>query len=144
MLHDVSLLDGNMRWRARSRCGSIIRSASTEWLLLAYESPKASGGRGLARGSIFARDGRLVVSTAREGRSGAVAALMPQDGGWCFAAPVLEKNHRAIMMHSRPTRTARFTRCDRIGLRGTLVGAMAFDPRGAARAAGIVQTALRR
>jgi acyl-CoA thioesterase-2 len=38
-----------------------------EWLLLAYESPTASGGRGFARGSIFSHDGRLVASTAQEG-----------------------------------------------------------------------------
>jgi acyl-CoA thioesterase-2 len=38
-----------------------------DWLLLAYESPTASGGRGFARGSIYSRDGRLVASTAQEG-----------------------------------------------------------------------------
>ena len=38
-----------------------------EWLLLAYESPTASGGRGFARGSIFSHDGRLVASTTQEG-----------------------------------------------------------------------------
>ena len=38
-----------------------------EWLLYAVDSPSASGARGFARGSIFARDGRLVASTAQEG-----------------------------------------------------------------------------
>lgn len=38
-----------------------------EWLLYATDSPSASGARGFARGSIFARDGRLVASTAQEG-----------------------------------------------------------------------------
>ncbi|MFO1426107.1 MAG: acyl-CoA thioesterase II [Steroidobacteraceae bacterium] len=38
-----------------------------EWLLYAMDSPSASGARGLARGSIFSRDGRLVASTAQEG-----------------------------------------------------------------------------
>ncbi len=38
-----------------------------EWLVHAIESPSAQGGRGLARGRIFARDGRLVTSTAQEG-----------------------------------------------------------------------------
>ncbi|MBS7456427.1 acyl-CoA thioesterase II [Coralloluteibacterium stylophorae] len=38
-----------------------------EWLLYACESPSASGGRGLARGQIFSRDGRLIASTAQEG-----------------------------------------------------------------------------
>jgi acyl-CoA thioesterase-2 len=38
-----------------------------EWLLYATDSPSASGARGFSRGSIFARDGRLVASTAQEG-----------------------------------------------------------------------------
>ena len=38
-----------------------------DWLLYAVDSPSASGARGLARGSIFTRDGRLVASTAQEG-----------------------------------------------------------------------------
>jgi len=38
-----------------------------EWLLYSLDSPTAQGARGLARGSIYARDGRLVASTAQEG-----------------------------------------------------------------------------
>ncbi len=38
-----------------------------EWLLYALDSPSAQGGRGFCRGSIFARDGRLVASVAQEG-----------------------------------------------------------------------------
>jgi acyl-CoA thioesterase II len=38
-----------------------------DWLLYAMESPNASNGRGLALGKIYARDGRLVASTAQEG-----------------------------------------------------------------------------
>lgn len=38
-----------------------------DWLLYALDSPSASGGRGLSRGSIYTRDGRLVASTAQEG-----------------------------------------------------------------------------
>lgn len=38
-----------------------------EWLLYAVDSPAAAGGRGLARGSFFTRDGRLVASTVQEG-----------------------------------------------------------------------------
>jgi acyl-CoA thioesterase II len=38
-----------------------------EWLLHVMESPRAHGGRGLVRGRVFARDGRLVASTAQEG-----------------------------------------------------------------------------
>jgi acyl-CoA thioesterase II len=38
-----------------------------DWLLYAIDSPSASGARGFARGSVFARDGRLVASAAQEG-----------------------------------------------------------------------------
>lgn len=38
-----------------------------DWLLHAMESPKAHGARGVVRGRIFARDGRLVATTAQEG-----------------------------------------------------------------------------
>jgi acyl-CoA thioesterase-2 len=38
-----------------------------DWLLYAMDSPNAGGARGLARGEIFSRDGRLVASTAQEG-----------------------------------------------------------------------------
>lgn len=38
-----------------------------DWLLYAIDSPNAHGGRGLARGQIFTREGTLVASTAQEG-----------------------------------------------------------------------------
>jgi acyl-CoA thioesterase-2 len=38
-----------------------------DWLLYAQDSPAATGARGFARGSIFARDGTLVASVAQEG-----------------------------------------------------------------------------
>jgi acyl-CoA thioesterase-2 len=38
-----------------------------EWLLHVIDSPAAHGARGLVRGRIFTRDGRLVASTAQEG-----------------------------------------------------------------------------
>ncbi|HLF41201.1 MAG TPA: acyl-CoA thioesterase II [Acidimicrobiia bacterium] len=38
-----------------------------EWLLYSQASPSASGGRGLAYGGIFRRDGTLVVSVVQEG-----------------------------------------------------------------------------
>jgi acyl-CoA thioesterase-2 len=38
-----------------------------EWLLYSVDSPSAQGGRGLARGQIFDRSGRLVASSAQEG-----------------------------------------------------------------------------
>jgi acyl-CoA thioesterase-2 len=38
-----------------------------DWLLYAIDSPSASGARGFTRGSVFARDGRLVASAVQEG-----------------------------------------------------------------------------
>jgi acyl-CoA thioesterase II len=38
-----------------------------DWLLYAIESPSASGARGIARGSIYSRDGVLVASVVQEG-----------------------------------------------------------------------------
>lgn len=38
-----------------------------DWLLYAVESPSASGARGFARAGVYARDGKLVASTAQEG-----------------------------------------------------------------------------
>jgi len=38
-----------------------------DWLLYSTDSPSASGARGFSRGSIFARDGRLVASISQEG-----------------------------------------------------------------------------
>ncbi len=38
-----------------------------DWLLYVVESPSASGARGFARAGVYARDGRLVASTAQEG-----------------------------------------------------------------------------
>ena len=38
-----------------------------DWLLYTCDSPSTSGGRGLARGMIYDRKGRLIASTAQEG-----------------------------------------------------------------------------
>jgi acyl-CoA thioesterase-2 len=38
-----------------------------DWLLFATDSPSASGARGFTRGSVFARDGRLLASASQEG-----------------------------------------------------------------------------
>jgi acyl-CoA thioesterase II len=38
-----------------------------DWLLHVISSPTAQGARGLVRGAVFTRDGRLVASTAQEG-----------------------------------------------------------------------------
>jgi acyl-CoA thioesterase II len=38
-----------------------------EWLLYAQDSPNSAGARGLTRGLLYARDGRLIASVAQEG-----------------------------------------------------------------------------
>ena len=38
-----------------------------EWLLFSFDSPSTSGSRGLARGMVFTREGKLVASTIQEG-----------------------------------------------------------------------------
>ena len=37
------------------------------WLLYVMDSPAAQGARGLARGSIYTQEGKLVATTAQEG-----------------------------------------------------------------------------
>ena len=48
-----------------------------DWLLYALDSPSASGARGLARGSIYSRDGTLVASVAQEG----LIRVLPDEEG---------------------------------------------------------------
>ena len=48
-----------------------------DWLLYAMDSPSASGARGFTRGSVFARDGRLVASVSQEG----LIRIKPQEAG---------------------------------------------------------------
>lgn len=79
-LSDMTLLDTALLAHGRSLFEPGLQVASLdhalwfhrparvdEWLLYAQDSPSASGARGLARGSIFARDGTLVASVAQEG-----------------------------------------------------------------------------
>lgn len=54
----VASLDHAMWWHRPARVD--------DWLLYAQESPSALGGRGLARGRIFTRDGELVATVAQE------------------------------------------------------------------------------
>ena len=50
------------------------------WLLYVQDSPVARGARGLARGTIFTRDGELVASVAQEGLARLLAPAQPQPG----------------------------------------------------------------
>lgn len=54
----VASLDHAMWWHRPAR--------ADEWLLYAQESPSARGGRGLARGRLFTREGALVATVAQE------------------------------------------------------------------------------
>lgn len=54
----VASLDHAMWWHRPGRVD--------EWMLYVQESPNARGGRGLATGRIFARDGELIASVAQE------------------------------------------------------------------------------
>ena len=77
---DFSLLDtvlmphGRSYWQGDLRMASIDHAMwfhrdfhFDDWVLYAIDSPNASGARGLARGQLFDRSGRLVASTAQEG-----------------------------------------------------------------------------
>jgi len=77
---DFHLLDTALKPHAVSMAAPKLTVASVDhamwfhrtlrvdgWLLYAIDSPSASGARGFARGSVFARDGRLVASVSQEG-----------------------------------------------------------------------------
>lgn len=77
---DMTLLDSALYAHGRSIFDPDMRLASldhamwfhgpvnlADWLLYDQDSPWTGGARGLTRGQIFARDGRLVASVAQEG-----------------------------------------------------------------------------
>jgi acyl-CoA thioesterase-2 len=77
---DMTLLDTSLFAHGRAIFDRGLQAASLdhalwfhrpfradEWLLYAEDSPSASGARGLNRGSLFSRDGRLIASVAQEG-----------------------------------------------------------------------------
>ena len=74
-LLDAVLLGSGLAWDEHSVTGASLDHAmwfhgpfrADEWLLYLQESPAASGARGLARGQVFRRDGRLVASVVQEG-----------------------------------------------------------------------------
>jgi acyl-CoA thioesterase II len=66
--HGIHFAEGNVQLASLDHAMWFHRPfRADEWLLYAMESPNASGGRGLALGRIFTRDGTLVASTAQEG-----------------------------------------------------------------------------
>jgi acyl-CoA thioesterase-2 len=77
---DMTLLDTVLLAHGVSWSDGVIAGASLDhamwfhrpfradqWLLYVQDSPIASGGRGLARGEVYTREGELVVSVVQEG-----------------------------------------------------------------------------
>jgi acyl-CoA thioesterase II len=66
--HGIHFAEGNVQLASLDHAMWFHRPfRADEWLLYAMESPNASGGRGLALGRFYTRDGQLVASTAQEG-----------------------------------------------------------------------------
>jgi acyl-CoA thioesterase-2 len=66
--HGISMISPKLTIASIDHAMWFHRNARVdEWLLYAIDSPSASGARGFTRGSVFARDGRLVASAAQEG-----------------------------------------------------------------------------
>ncbi len=74
-LLDSVLLAQRVAWAEDTVTGASLDHAmwfhapfrADEWLLYVQEAPVTSGARGLARGHIYRRDGRLAVSVVQEG-----------------------------------------------------------------------------
>jgi acyl-CoA thioesterase-2 len=65
---DQSILRSNLQMASLDHAMWFHKACRLDdWLLFAYDSPRASGARGLARGQVFSADGALVASTAQEG-----------------------------------------------------------------------------
>ena len=90
LISDMTLLDTALIAHGRSVFNRDMQVASLdhalwfhrpfradEWLLYVQDSPNTSGARGLTRGSIYSRDGRLVASVAQEG----LIRLRPRETG---------------------------------------------------------------
>lgn len=66
--HGISFIQPNLVMASLDHAMWFHRPARVDdWLLYSCDSPSSSGGRGLARGSIYDRRGRLVASAVQEG-----------------------------------------------------------------------------
>ena len=66
--HGTSALDDSIMMASLDHAMWFHRSfRADDWFLYAQDTPSSSGGRGLARGSVFTRDGSLVASVMQEG-----------------------------------------------------------------------------
>jgi acyl-CoA thioesterase II len=76
--HGISYLQPNVQMASLDHAMWFHRPFRIDdWLLYSCDSPSAQGARGLARGMVYARDGRLVASTAQEGLIRIVAGAGP-------------------------------------------------------------------
>lgn len=79
-LSDMTLLDTSLHPHGRGIFDRDMQAASLDhamwfhrpcklddWLLYAQDTPSASGARGLNRGALYTRDGKLIASVAQEG-----------------------------------------------------------------------------
>lgn len=74
--HGISYLQGNVQMASLDHAMWFHRPfRADEWLLYSCDSPSAQGARGLSRGQVYDRQGRLVASTAQEG----LIRLLPED-----------------------------------------------------------------
>jgi acyl-CoA thioesterase II len=68
LAHGVSWSDGLISGASLDHAMWFHRPfRADQWLLYVQDSPIASGGRGLARGEVYTREGELVVSVVQEG-----------------------------------------------------------------------------
>lgn len=66
--HGISFIQDDLVMASLDHAMWFHRPARVDdWLLYSCDSPSSSGGRGLARGSIYDRSGRLVASAVQEG-----------------------------------------------------------------------------
>jgi len=66
--HGLSFLDRKLQAASLDHVMWFHRPARMdEWLLYSMENPVSAGMRGLIRGQVFSRDGKLVASTSQEG-----------------------------------------------------------------------------
>lgn len=86
--HGLSFMSGRVRPASLDHAMWFHRDfRMDDWLLYVIDSPSAGGARGLSRGSVFTRDGRLVASAAQEG----MIRVLPEGSPWSGtggAAPI--------------------------------------------------------
>jgi acyl-CoA thioesterase-2 len=98
MLLDTPLLPHGLSWMRQQAFGASLDHAmwfhrafrADEWFLYAQHSPSATGGLGLATGSMFTRDGRLAVTVMQQGLirpAGPGGGPAPEPTGRADAAP---------------------------------------------------------